>query len=233
MLKRLIALLSIVTIFACSETKKEGNLHIQGEVKGLKKGKLFIQKVVDSTIVNLDTIALNGSSTFESNLQLDSPEMLYLVVDRGQTKNNDDNTLLFFAEPGNIKINTDLEYFLAKSKVTGSKNHELYEEYKDIITQFNDQQLELLTEQIMGTKGNKNYNAEANQAKQDALLKKRYLYAANFAATHADHEVAPYIALTDIVDMQPTFLKEIHKKMTPEVAKSLYGKKFTEFLKDK
>jgi hypothetical protein len=84
----------------------------------------------------------------------------------------------------------------------------------------------------MGSKGNKNYSAEENQKKQDALLKKRYLYAGNFALTNADKEVAPYIALTDIYDMQPKFLNTIYKAMTPEVAKSKYGKKFTQYLQE-
>ncbi|MES2811327.1 MAG: DUF4369 domain-containing protein [Bacteroidota bacterium] len=231
MYKVIIALLSVVLLGSCSDNKLgEKEVLITGNIKGLKKGKLYIQRVQDSTLVALDTIVLNGSSAFESKIQLDSPEMLYLYVDRGQT-NSIDNNLLFFAEPGKINIDTNLEFFLAEAKVTGSKNQELYDQYKDIISKFNDQQLELLQAQVLGQKGNKNYSAEENSKKQDALLKRRYLYAANFASTNADHEVAPYIVLTDIYDMQPHFLDLIHSKMTPKVAKSKYGKKFTEFLK--
>lgn len=231
MYKIFIALLSLTVLISCGEKKAEGNLEITGNIKGLKKGKLYIQKVEDTTLIALDTIILNGSSSFVSHINLESPEMLYLFVDRGVT-NSVDNNLLFFAEPGKINIDTDLDFFLADAKITGSKNHELYEKYKDIISKFNDQQLLLLKEQLMGSKGNKNYSAEENQKKQDALLKKRYLYAGNFALTNADKEVAPYIALTDIYDMQPKFLNTIYKAMTPEVAKSKYGKKFTQYLQE-
>ena len=51
--------------------------------------------------------------------------MLYLFLDRGQTKSID-NSLPFFAEPGNIKIETSLKHFFADAKITGSKNHDLW-----------------------------------------------------------------------------------------------------------
>jgi hypothetical protein len=232
MYKVIVALLSIVILGSCSDNKLDENeVLITGNIKGLKKGKLVIQRVEDSTLVALDTIILNGTSAFESKLKLDSPEMLYLFVDRG-VSNSIDNNLLFFAEPGKINIETNLDTFLASSKITGSKNQELYDQYKDIVSKFNDQQLELLQAQILGEKGAKNYSAEENSKKQDDLLKRRYLYAANFALTNADHEVAPYIVLTDIYDMQPHFLDSIHKKMSPKVAQSKYGKKFTTYLKE-
>lgn len=232
MYKVIIALLSIVFLGSCSDNKlAENEVLITGSIKGLKKGKLIIQRVEDSTLIALDTIVLNGTSTFESKLKLDSPEMLYLFVDRG-VSNSVDNNLLFFAEPGKINIETNLDTFLASTKITGSKNQELYEQYKDIISKFNDQQLELLQAQILGEKGSKNYSAEDNSKKQDELLKRRYLYAANFALTNANYEVAPYIALTDIYDMQPHFLEAIHKKMSPKVAQSKYGKRFSAFLKE-
>lgn len=231
MYKYIVTIAALLFLGSCTEKELAANeVQITGNIKGFKKGKLYIQRVQDSTLVALDTIVLNGKSSFESTIKLDSPEMLYLFVDRG-VSNSMDNNLLFFAEPGKINIDTNLEFFLAEAKITGSKNQELYDQYKDIISKFNDEQLELLKAQIIGNKGNKNYSAEENSKKQDALLKRRYLYAANFAMTNADHEVAPYIAITDIYDMQPRFLDSIHIKMTPKVASSKYGKKFTEFLK--
>ena len=41
-----------------------------------------------------------------------------------------DNELLVFAEPGQMDIQTDLEKFYAKANITGSKNNDLYTEYK-------------------------------------------------------------------------------------------------------
>jgi hypothetical protein len=67
-------------------------------------------------LVAIDTIVIDGSSTFESDIDLKSPEM-YLFLDRS---NSLDNNLLFFAEPGNININ-EIGLFLYGAKITGSK----------------------------------------------------------------------------------------------------------------
>lgn len=229
--KFIIAICSLAIFASCSDKKTEGNLEISGTIKGLKKGKLYIQRVQDTTLIALDTIVLNGKSTFESTIQLDSPEMLYLFLDRG-VSNSVDNNLLFFAEPGKINIDTDLEFFLGKAKITGSKNQELYDQYKSIVSKFNDQQLELVKDELMALK-NKTAVSLENSKKQDAILKRRYLYAANFALTNADHEVAPYIALTDIYDMNLKYLDTIQKSMSPQVAKSKYGKRLNEFLAER
>lgn len=217
---------------SCGEEKKsENTLEITGNIKGLKKGKLYIQRVQDSTLVVLDSVIINGKSTFESTIKLDSPEMLYLYLDRG-VSNSIDNNLLFFAETGKMNIDTDLEFFLAKAKITGSKNQELYEQYKDIISKFNDQQLDYLKDELLALKAKKDISEE-NTKKQDALLKRRYLYAGNFALTNADYEVAPYIALTDIYDINIKYLDTIAKSMSPKVAKSKYGKKLNDYLAER
>ena len=230
--KIFIALLSITILTACGEEKSPNTLEITGNIKGLTKGKLYIQKVQDTTLVILDSIILNGNSNFQSTLKLESPEMLYLFVDRG-VSNSIDNNLFFFAEPGKINIDTELEFFLAKAKITGSKNHVLYEQYKEIVSKFNDQQLELIKSEILAPKDKKEFIKVENAKKQDLLLKRRYFYAANFALTNATYEVAPYIALTDINDMNIKYLDTIENAMSPKVAKSKYGKRLTEYLKER
>lgn len=230
--KLFIFLISILLLASCGKETSDKNLHITGNIKGFKKGKIYIQKVEDTTLVVLDTIILNGSSSFSSDLKIDSPEMYYLFIDRG-VSNSVDNNLLFFAEPGKINIDTDLEFFLAKAKITGSKNHKAYEDYKDIVSQFNDQQLNYIKDELMALKGTKTISKEDNQKKQDDLLRRRYLYAGNFALTHADLEVAPYIALTDIYDINLKYLDTIGKSMSPKVAKSKYGKKLNEYLAER
>jgi hypothetical protein len=74
--------------------------------------------------------------------------MLYLFLDRG-VSNSLDNNLLFFAEPGNINIETKLDSFLYGAKITGSKKSKLYEEYKKISSRFRDDNLTLLEQNSM------------------------------------------------------------------------------------
>ncbi len=86
MKKTLLALTALLILSACSKKEEaapaDTNVHITGNVKGFKKGKLFLTRVNDTAAVVLDTINIDGTSQFESHIKLDSPEMLYLVIDR-------------------------------------------------------------------------------------------------------------------------------------------------------
>ena len=54
--------------------------------------------------------------------------------------------------------------------------------------------------------------------------KRKYLFTANFALNHKDFEIAPYLALSEIKDINLKYLDTIQKSMSPKVSKSLYGK---------
>jgi len=231
MKKLLLALLSLFIIASC-ENKPETNLQITGVVKGLQKGTLYLKKMGDSTFITLDSIKIDGKSEFESAIDLKSPEMLYLFLDRGETKSGDDN-LMFFAEPGKINITTDLEYFYSKAVITGSKNNELFENYKKITSKYNEQQLELTVAKINALK-NKQLDLFASiEEKSNVITKRKYLYAINFAVTNKDYEVAPYIALSEINDATDKYLDTIQKSMSPKVAKSRYGVLLTKYVQER
>lgn len=224
-----IAFIAITLLFACSEKKSENNLHLTGNIKGLKKGTLYVQRVDNNKLVALDTIAIDGNSNFETNINLQSPEMLYLFLDRG-VSNSLDNNLLFFAEPGDISIETNLENYIADAKVTGSKNQDLYYEYKKVDKRFQDESLTLIEKKFNAMKNKNESELTSIVAKQETNIKRKYLYATNFAINNKDYEVAPYIALSEIYDINLKYLDTIHKSMSPKVAQSLYGKKLTEYI---
>jgi hypothetical protein len=224
-----IAFIAITLLFACSEKKSENNLHLTGNIKGLKKGTLYVQRVSNNKLVALDTIAIDGNSNFETNINLQSPEMLYLFLDRG-VSNSLDNNLLFFAEPGDISIETNLENYIADAKVTGSKNQDLYYEYKKVDKRFQDESLTLIEKKFNAMKNKNESELTSIVAKQETNIKRKYLYATNFAINNKDYEVAPYIALSEIYDINLKYLDTIHKSLSPKVAQSLYGKKLTEYI---
>lgn len=229
MKKSIIAFFSLLLLYSCNREESKTNLLLTGTIKGLKKGTLYIQRVVDTSLVAIDTIIIDGASTFETNLKLDSPEMLYLFLDRGET-NSMDNNILFFAEPGKINIDTNLESYIASAKITGSKNQEKYEEYQKINSRFRDENLDMIEKKFNALKNNNSKIIDSLNAKQDNNTKRKYLFATNFAINNRDYEVAPYIALSDIYDINLKYLDTIQKSMSPKVAKSLYGKKLTDYV---
>lgn len=229
MRKSIILLLSIVVFASCSEKKSTKNFVLTGNIKGLKKGTLYIQRINDTVLVAIDTIKINGDSHFTSEFDLQSPEMLYLFLDRG-VSNSVDNNISFFAEKGKMNIETSLDFFTADVKITGSKNQALYDEYKKVVSRFVDQDLDLIEKRINALKNNKIEEAARIEEEQKGILKRKYLYTTNFAVNHGDYEVAPYVALAEIYDINLKYMDTIQKSMTPKVAKSLYGKKLNVFI---
>ena len=229
MRKSIVVLLSILVFASCFEKKSTKNFVLTGNIKGLKKGTLYIQRINDTVLVAIDTIKINGDSHFTSEFDLQSPEMLYLFLDRG-VSNSVDNNISFFAEKGNMDIQTSLDFFTADVKITGSKNQALYDEYKKVVSRFVDQDLDLIEKRINALKDNKIEEAARIEEEQKGILKRKYLYTTNFAVNHGDYEVSPYVALAEIYDINLKFMDTIQKSMTPKVAKSLYGKKLNDFI---
>ena len=232
MRKSIVLVLSTLFLLSCAEKKSDKNFVLTGNIKGLKEGKLYIQRMKDTTLVAIDSIIISGDSNFKSEFDIQSPEMLYLFLDRG-VSNSLDNNIPFFAEQGKMNIETSLDFFTADAKITGSKNHELYEEYKKVMSKFVDKDLELIQKKVMAYKENKTDEIAKIEEEQARILKRKYLYSTNFAVNNGDHEVSPYVALAEIYDINLKYLDTIHKTMTPKVAKSLYGKKLTEYYNER
>lgn len=233
MKKIVLALVAVVSLIACKEdVNPDANVHITGNVKGLSQGKLYLQKIQDSTLVTIDSITINGDSKFESHIKLESPEMLYLFLDRGQTKSID-NSLPFFAEPGNIKIETSLKHFFADAKITGSKNHDLWMKFDSLNSKFRDQNLALMAKRLKNELKPNPITTDSIEKAYKNLLTRKYRYTAHFAVTNANKEIAPYLALSEIADINTIYLDTIQKSMTPEVAKSKYGKMLNEHIKER
>lgn len=227
------ALIALVLLASCKkEDYGDANLHIKGRVKGLSQGKLYIQRIADTTLVAIDTIIINGKSDFESHLKIEEPEMLYLFLDRGQT-NSLDNNLPFFAEPGNMTIQTSNEQFFANAKITGSENQKLYEDFRKMKMRFTGQNAELVKRSYEATSKSDVTRLDSIAKAQDVLVKRRYLYTANFAMNNAKHEIGPFLALSEIHDINIKYLDTIAGKMPAKIQKSKYGKALTEYIAER
>ncbi|MBC9797676.1 DUF4369 domain-containing protein [Sinomicrobium sp. FJxs] len=214
-------------LFACG--RKENVMHLTGQVEGLKKGKIYLQKVQDSTLVSLDSLIVDGNSHFDFTTEIEEPEIFYLSVTRHNSVNKD-TSLLFFGEKGEITINTSWNYFSAEAEVEGSETHEKLEEYQKVIRQFREKNLELVTEQLKAGKDSLKRDSLARLANKNTT--RSYLYTLNFALGNADSYVAPYIALAEVANARIKYLDTINKSLSPEVAASKYGKALNEYIEE-
>lgn len=221
MIKKFLILLGIlVTISSC--TKETRGVTVTGKVNGLKKGTLYLQAINDSTLINLDSVVVDGDPTFVLKAPLKEPQLLYLHLDKVDRAIYDDR-IAFFAEPGEMTLNTSLKNFESQVAITGSINQQVFEEYKEMAKKFNDQNLDLIQTSFKVRK-NENTDSIALVDKQiQQLLKRKYMYTVNYAITHKDVEIAPYLALSEIFDANVVFLDTIYNSLDKEIQHSRYG----------
>jgi hypothetical protein len=228
--KCLIALLFLGCVACGSDKKASGNLTVSGSIDGLKEGTIFLQKVKDTTLVNLDSLVVDGNEpSFVFTTTIEEPEVLYLYLDKKDFNDLNDR-VEFFAEPGEMTINTTLRRFLQDVRVTGSKNHDDLVAFKEFMTKFNTKELMLLRDGMDAQKDDNVKKVEEINSKIANYAKSRMRYILNYTITNGDKEIAPYVATTETSDANFKFLDTIYKRLTPKIAASKYGKKLKELV---
>lgn len=233
MKKTLLFIAAVTILIACDKIdNKKGNLHLTGEIKGLKQGKLYIQKLNDTNLVIIDSVLFEGDSKFESHLNIESPQMLYLFLDKGIT-NSIDNSLFIFAEPGKMNLETTLELFYSDAKVTGSKNHDLYMDYRKINEPFNQKNVEFIEQELKAGKLQQQAIVDSIQKEKELAVKRRYLRVVNFAKNNKDYEISPYILLYDISDVNLSYMDSIQSLYPEKIKESKYGKELKKWIDER
>ena len=227
-MKKVLVICLLGLIVACSGEKKQGNMVVQGQIQGLKKGTLYLQKMVDTLIVSVDSVSVLGKDSFTLTDNVESPEMYYLTFDA----NTSEQKIMFFAEPGTITITDNVSNFGVNTKIEGSENQKVYEDYKKMASKFQGKQLDLLEANFNAQKENDLKKSDSLRLVSENLVKRRYVYTIQFALRHPDSEVTPYIALADLTNANVKFLDSINNTLSDKVKNSLYGKKFSEFISD-
>ena len=230
MKKLALLLVILISIAACSE--KESNLVVSGEIKGLKKGTLYLQKIKDTVLVNVDSVLVDGDANFAMETYIESPQIMYLYLEKVDNNQYDDR-IDFFADEGQVTINTKLEKFETSANVVGSINQEKLVEYRKMISRFNDQNLDLIKQSFEAEKAQDEEKLMEIDQKYDRLLKRKYLYTVNFAINNKEYEIAPYLALSEVFDANIKYLDTIYTSLAPKVKKSKYGRELKNFLKER
>ena len=224
----LLLLLTGLIIISCDSTT-ENTMLVSGNVKGLKKGTIYLQKIQDTTLVTVDSVQMSGDSNFSLTTELESPEIYYLYLDKADNSEFNDR-ITFFAEPGVITINTSWNTFATKVEISGSETQKKYEEFQKNISKFNTLGITLAQKvelpEIMGNK--KAVDSITTLLNKNNL--RTYLYALNYSLHHKNSYIAPYLALTEVPDANVIYLDSIYNSLSVEVSNSKYGKKLKEHI---
>jgi len=218
-MKNLSFLLIILFLVACGPDQKD--LTVKVNIEGLKKGTLYLKKVVDTALVTVDSIMINGNSNVELYSDLEKPEVFYLYLDKNSAKKD---RITFFADKGITEINTTLKSFAFKPKIKGSEQQKILEKYISMMSLMNNRNLENFKAQFEARKAGDTTLLNTLIQNGNNSLKRKYLYTVNFAINNKNSEVAPYLALTEIYDANVDLLDTINNVLTPKVKASKYGK---------
>lgn len=211
----------------CSNSKKEMNLTIV--IDGFKKGNIYLQKIQDSSLINIDSIFVKNDESIVLKHQINSPEIFFINLDISKK----DNRIEFFGEEGNINIKTSLKKFSSEFEISGSFNDSVYRKYLKLIKQFNYKRLDLIKESFEMSQKKKFDSIKLIENEIENLNKRQYLYSLNYAVTNGNSHVAPFIALNELSNGSKVLLDTIRKSLNNDVLSSKYGLMLKKYIDNK
>ena len=199
------------------------------KVENFKKGNVYLQKISDSALINVDSIFVKKNESIIFKYNIDSPELFYLNLD----VSNIENRIEFFGEKGEINIDTSLEKFNSDFKISGSSIDSIYRDYLSVIKKFNNQKLDLIQLSFNLTKTELDDSLIKVQNQIKSLNKRQYLYNLNYIVSNGNSFVSPLIAINEFSESGKIVLDTIKNSMSKQVLESKYGKIFSDIVRNK
>lgn len=198
-------------------------------IDGFKKGNIYLQKIQDSSLINIDSIFVKNDESIVLKHQINSPEIFFINLDISKK----DNRIEFFGEEGNINIKTSLKKFSSEFEISGSFNDSVYRKYLKLIKQFNYKRLDLIKESFEMSQKKKFDSIKLIENEIENLNKRQYLYSLNYAVTNGNSHVAPFIALNEFSNGSKVLLDTIRKSLNNDVLSSKYGLMLKKYIDNK
>lgn len=229
-LNKILGLIILLLITVSCGKDKDANFTLKGSIKGLKKGVVYLQKDGDSSIVNIDSLIITGQEGFTMQTNIEEPILLYLKLFKNDSE---EHYIPFFADKGVTEINTTLKNFNFDAKITGSKQQVLLNEYTEVMSRFNNQNLELIEANFLAYKANDSSAVDSLNRQSEKLIKRKYSFTIQFAMNNKDSEIAPYLALYEIPSANPIYIDSVYSGLTEVIKNSYYGKKLKDVVSNR
>ena len=226
-MKKLLIISFLLILTNCENN--ENNMTVKVNVENFKKGNVYLQKISDSALINIDSIFIKKNESIILKYNIDSPELFYLNLDVSDI----DNRIEFFGEKGEINIDTSLEKFNSDFKISGSSIDSLYRDYLSVIKKFNNQKLDLIQLSFNITKTEQDDSLIKVQNQIKSLDKRQYLYNLNYTVSNGNSFISPLVAINEFSESGKIVLDTIKNSMSKQVLESKYGKIFSDIVKNK
>ena len=222
-MKSILLLCSALTLLMACNNDPVKMLEVTGTIKGLKKGVLYLQHLEDETLVTVDSVAIKQNGNFTLSTSLESPELFYLYLNK-EDNNSLNDRIAFFAEPTTITINTTWDAFERNATITGSTSQKELKEYQRMLSKFNKRSLVMAQSLLQPATQNNALLADSLETAYNNNTKRSFMYALNFAFSHKNSYVAPYIGINEIPEANTKLLDSLYSVLPDSVANSKYGK---------
>ena len=226
-MKKLLIISFLFILTNCENN--ENNMTVNVKVENFKKGNVYLQKISDSALINIDSIFVKKNESIILKYDIGSPELFYLNLD----VSNIENRIEFFGEKGEINIDTSLEKFNSDFKISGSSIDSIYRDYLSVIKKFNNQKLDLIQLSFNLTKTELDDSLIKVQNQIKSLNKRQYLYNLNYTVSNGNSFVSPLIAINEFSESGKIVLDTIKNSMSKQVLESKYGKIFSDIVRNK
>ena len=230
MMKRNAILLStplLALLVSCS-TATTRNSTIEVNIAGLKKGKLYLEQLVDSTLVVLDSVKISREETHILAIDLAHPELLIVRLEK-EDFNPFNDRISVFADPGKTTITTTLEGFEKKAKIVSGPHQKEFETISKMLSNFDIKSL-----QLYQLSQEKEY---LFPDRQDSLIRvsqtneiRRYQYLVNYALNNPDNYLTPFVIVEQGDFLQQKWKDSIYNLLYDKVKSSTYGKQLAQQL---
>jgi len=231
-MKNTIGILTVFfTLTACTTDKPSG-LILNGTIENLKVGTVYLQKIKDGAIINMDSVVLNGTASFTLKAPLEEPQILYVYLNKKDASSYDDR-VAFFASDTTMTLYTDLYDFENAAVVSGGTNQRLYNAYLKNNLKLNQVYTNLIKRELTLQAADNPSTEEFDKLTLDyeSYVRKKVLYNMNYANSHKNTELAAYLLLQDTETANPKIIDSIFQMMPKKIQTSLYGKELSELLK--
>ncbi len=217
----------IITMFSCKTDKQNKDI-LQGQIVGLKKGTVYLNRVENDTLIAVDSVSVKGDDSFTFDLTPYEPQLMAVTL----KEDTDREYILMFTDDTVNLLKTSLRKYGVEKVLSGGENFRKWQEYKQILRQYNDKKLDLIKEEVEAVR--QKDSQLHNQVKEQlfSLEKRRIKYALNFSISNKHLPVGAYVALKELTSSR-RLLDTVYKSLNPDIRQSLYGQKIKRLLNEK
>ena len=204
-------------VFSCNINQE--NFELSGNINGLENGVIYLIELssIEKEII-LDSTTVDNTSSFLLKGYIKEPQILKIRL--GQTNTNE---IEFFAEIGEMKLNTSNKRFQFDAQFSGSRHQENLDKFNSYLMKFEEEDIDLLEVQIQES-------IKGNEKKIDSISilrenndKRKILFVINYITNNNKEIISPYLALKYNQDIQLEYLTKIYKSYSKEISDSKYG----------